>query len=221
VAVSTAPTPERPRRYDSTRRRQLAGETRLAVIRAAAELFVEQGWAGTSMRDVAKAAGVSVETVYASVGPKTELLKVAIDVGVAGDDEPIPLSDRPEFRALAVGDLHARARAAGVLVTHLHLRTAGLHRVLQHAAASEPALAELLRHNLIDEREQVRQGMSAVVGHPITQAAADEMFAVLSNDVYLLLTEVRGWSLEHYQTWVGETILRLLAPLGSEERDEH
>jgi AcrR family transcriptional regulator len=89
------------------------GQTRLAILAVATRLFAGQGWAGTGMRDVARAAGVSVETVYANFGSKAQLLKQAMAVAVVGDDEPVPLSDRPGFRALAEGNIKARAAAAG------------------------------------------------------------------------------------------------------------
>lgn len=61
-----------------------AEQTRATVIAAATRLFIEQGWNGTGMREVAKAARVSIETVYANFGSKAELLKQAIDNAVAG-----------------------------------------------------------------------------------------------------------------------------------------
>ncbi|MCW2597450.1 MAG: TetR/AcrR family transcriptional regulator, partial [Jatrophihabitans sp.] len=70
----------------------MAARTRAEVLSAASDLFVERGWSGTSIRDVARGAGVSVETVYASVGTKAELLKTAVEISVVGDDEPIPLA---------------------------------------------------------------------------------------------------------------------------------
>ena len=57
------------------------------------KLFAERGWA-TSVRDIAREAGVAVETVYSVVGSKRELLKVAMDVAIVGDDEPVALDDR-------------------------------------------------------------------------------------------------------------------------------
>ena len=84
------------------------------MLAAATSLFAERGWSATGMRDIAKEAGVSVETVYASFGSKTELLLAAIDVGVVGDDAPVPLSQRPEFAALATGPIGDRIDAAAI-----------------------------------------------------------------------------------------------------------
>lgn len=66
--------------------------------------------------DIAQAAQVSLETVFANFGSKAALLKHALDVAVVGDDEPAPLLDRPQFRELAEGDLQDRAQAAGYLL---------------------------------------------------------------------------------------------------------
>ena len=111
----------RPRRaYQSARRQQQAVNTRAEVLDAALLLFADRGWAGTGMRDVAREAGVSVETVYANFRSKSDLLMAAIDVGVVGDAEPVALADRPEFARHRV-EAVARpgARAAAHLVTEI------------------------------------------------------------------------------------------------------
>lgn len=198
------------RAYRSPLRAAQAGQTRLAILAAATRLFAEQGWAGTGMRDVARAAQVSVETVYANFGSKAQLLKQAMDVAVVGDDEPVPLSDRPEFRALAEGDARARAEATGRLMVSLRRRTARLQGVLQQAGPSDPELTEMLQAGRVTERQQFREGLTAVAQRDVTETEVDEMFAVLSNDVYLLLTETCGWTDDAYQTWVATTVVRLL-----------
>jgi AcrR family transcriptional regulator len=210
VVTPAANSPKSSRRYDSSRRQAAAAATRGDVIAAASRLFVEKGWSGTSMRDVAAAARVAVETVYSTVGPKTALLEAAVDVSVVGDDEPVPLADRAEFHALAHGTLDQRAAAAGRLVTTLNARTAGLHRVLQHGALSEPALADLLRKVHTNERQTIVDGLRAVAGREPSDIEIDGLQAVLSNDVFLLLTQMSGWSTQKYETWVADTILRLL-----------
>src|SRR5215207_4504963 len=78
--MTTGQAPPRRRAYRSPRRQQQAAETRAAVLAAAVQLFGERGWAATGMREVARAAGVSVETVYAGFGSKSDLLMAALDV---------------------------------------------------------------------------------------------------------------------------------------------
>ena len=201
---------EQRRKYRSPLREAQAGQTRRAILAAASQLFAEHGWGGTGMRGVARAARVSVETVYANFGSKSELLKQALDVAVVGDDEPVPLSERPVFRALAEGDLAARAQAAGHLLATMHRRTAPLQRVLQQAAPSDPDLTALLRRGHATERMSVHQGVRAVAQREVTETEVDAMFAVFGTDVFLLLTETCGWTDEAYKSWVATTVVRLL-----------
>ena len=85
------------RRYDSTRRKQQARQTRREITEAARKLFTERGYAGATMGAIADEAGVAVETIYATFGSKSSILSHLIDVSVVGDDEPVPLLERPEI----------------------------------------------------------------------------------------------------------------------------
>ena len=87
------------RPYRSTVRERAARETRAHIRDAATRLFVEQGFALTTMRQVAAAAEVSERTVYAVFPSKLDLFVEAIEVAMAGDERPIPIAERPEFRA--------------------------------------------------------------------------------------------------------------------------
>ena len=89
--VSDAPT----RSYDSTHRRAMADQNQRSVFAAASKLFATRGWAATGMRDVAREAGVSVETVYGAAGSKRALLLRVIDIAIVGDDEQVLL--RPDL----------------------------------------------------------------------------------------------------------------------------
>ncbi len=205
-----SPSPER-RAYRSPRRQQQAAETRELVLSAASTLFGTQGWAATGMRDVAREAGVAVETVYASFGSKSELLMAAIDVGVVGDVEPVPLAQRPEFAALSAGSFEARVAAAAQLVTDINRRICGLRRALGEAAASEPALAERLVQAENRRRVNVKQAAELVTGRRVGPDVRDGVWALTSVDVFHLLTGVAGWRTRRYQEWVGEMLDRLLA----------
>jgi AcrR family transcriptional regulator len=200
------------RRYESPRRLQHVAQTRAAVLDAAIVLFGENGWAGTGMRDVARAAGVSVETVYANFGSKTELLLAAIDAAVVGDAEPIPLGERPEFATLGRGPVATRAQAAARLVRQINERTSGLGKVLREAAAGDAELAKRLTEAEERRRISVEQGAQLIVGHPVTDTTRDGLWAVLSMEVYQLLVDRTGWSAARYEEWLADTIGRLLRP---------
>jgi AcrR family transcriptional regulator len=180
------------------------------VLAAAARLFGERGWAATGMRDVARAAGVSVETVYASFGSKTDLLMAAIDVAIVGDPEPVPVDQRPEFAAVGSGTRQQRTRAAARFVTGINQRTAGVVLALREAAASDAELARLMRQRQQDRRTNIEQGAALVAGRAVTPEECDGLWAVLGVDVYQLLTELRGWTPQQYETWLAHLIDRLL-----------
>lgn len=201
--------PAQARRYDSPLRQENAAATRLRVIQAATALFSERGWTATSIRQVAKAAGVAVETVYASVGGKLDLLAAAVDIGVVGDAERVPLRDRPEFRRLAHGDRRARLDAVGSMVAQINARAGGLLRALQEAAFSDGGAARLQARLLASQRADVEQGMRLVLERDPTSAEVDETWVILGFGTYDHLVRVAGWTPDHYARWVGDALARL------------
>jgi AcrR family transcriptional regulator len=197
------------RAYDSSRRRAMAADNRAAVLATAAELFATRGWS-TGMRDIARAAGVSVETVYATAGSKGDLLLRVIDIGVVGDDEPIPLSERPEFRALGEGGRAERVAAAARLITGSNRRIAALNRTFAHAAAGDADVAARWREYEATQREQYAVGIRMVVGRRPRQDLVDGIWALGSAEVYLQLIETAGWTPEKYHRWLAGLIDQLL-----------
>src|SRR6476646_12140502 len=80
--------------HSEVQRAERARRTRRRILDAATAVFLERGYAGATMRAIAAAAGVAVPTVELGFGTKARLLKAAIDVAIAGDDEPVPVLDR-------------------------------------------------------------------------------------------------------------------------------
>jgi AcrR family transcriptional regulator len=197
------------RRYDSSRRRRQAAQNRQLVLEAATRLFSDRGWS-VGMRDVAASAGVSVETVYAHFGSKAELLNQVLDVAVVGDDRPVALMERADFAALGRGGVAERTAAAAALVAGINRRTTGLQRALREAAASEAGLATRLEETRGRQRLTVQVGGSMVAGRELAQDEADGLSAVLSMEVYELLTGSAGWSPAKYEKWLVEALTRLL-----------
>lgn len=198
------------RRYRSPLRDRQAADTRAAVIAAAGRLFAAGGWAGTGMRDVAAAAGVAIETVYAHFSSKRGLLQAVVDVAVVGDDRPVALAGRPEFAALGRGRRAARARAAARMLTGIYERTAPFAKVLQEAAASDEEIAEMLRVNRERQRLDVAAAIELVVGRAPTAVERDGCWAITSPEVYLLLVEESGWTPDQYEEWMAEVLERVV-----------
>ena len=208
--MSESPQSPPRRAYRSSRRQQQAVANRTQVLDAALLLFADRGFAATGMRDVAREAGVSVETVYANFGSKTDLLMAAIDVGVVGDVEPVALADRPEFLALAQGRRSARVRAAAHLVTEIHQRNGPMIRALREAAASDPEAARRLREAELRQRADVEEGAALMVGRSIGAREAHGLWAVMDVEVYRLLTDLSGWTPAEYEAWLAAVIEKLL-----------
>ena len=203
------------RSYESPRRRASAADTRLAVIAAATRLFTERGWA-TSVRDIAREAGVAVETVYSVVGSKRELLKVAMDVAIVGDDEPISLAERHEFAALGEGDRRTRLASAAAMMADQYSRVAALHHALEQGAETDEELAELKRHAHEQQLTTFAEGLTLALGRRPDPELVDGLQAIGSPATYLHLIRMAGWTQEQYQQWLGQTLLRLVAHIPEE-----
>ena len=203
------------RSYESPRRRASAADTRLAVIAAATRLFTVRGWA-TSVRDIAREAGVAVETVYSVVGSKRELLKVAMDVAIVGDDEPISLAERHEFAALGEGDRRTRLAYAAAMMTDQYSRVAALHHALEQGAETDEELAVLKRHAHEQQVTTFAEGLTLALGQRPDPELVDGLQAIGSPATYLHLTRMAGWTQEQYQQWLGQTMLRLVAHIPEE-----
>ena len=198
------------RRYDSSGRRSRARATRLQILEAARRLFVDRGYAATTMTDIAAAAGVSVETVYGGFRTKANLLKVVWDVTIAGDDEPVPLMERPAILAIrAETDPERALRRYATFVAETAPRTAPVQSVIVTAAAADPAIADLAE----ELSNQRLTGLTAFarqlagtgrLGVPQDQAR-DLLWTLNSAQVYDLLVVQREWPLQRYETFLAQT----------------
>lgn len=198
------------RQYRSPLRERRAAETRAALIGAAHRLFVANGWGATGMRGVAAEAGVATETLYAYFSSKRGLFQAVADVAVVGDDLPVPVAERPEFAAMARGRHGQRTTAAARLLTSVHSRTAGLARVMREAAATDAEIADMLSATRERQRRDVGSAMALIMGRQPTAAERDGVWAIASPEVYLMLVELSGWSIEQYESWMAETLAGLI-----------
>jgi AcrR family transcriptional regulator len=200
------------RTYTSVRRRQQAADTKALVLAAATRLFSERGWAGTGMRDIADEAGVSMVPLYAHFKSKSDLLIAAIDVGVVGDTEAVPLSDRPEFAAMGVGDRTQRITAAARMLTAINQRSWGLRRALVEGAGGDEQLRRRLHQLEARRRANIQAGVELLTGEPASDDLLDAMWVVMGAEPFELLTQVGGRSVEDYERWLAGTIRALVGP---------
>jgi len=204
-----------PRGYRSELRTSQADQTRQRVAEAAAALFVADGYATTTISAVARAAGVSAQTVYNTYGTKAVLLKSAYDIALVGDAEPVPLAERPEMRALQTDPDPARMLRGYARLGRTVLDRVGalLWQVAAGAAAGEPdlvALRETTDRQRLTGTLMVARRLAELdaltPGLPV-EAARDRIWTLNSVEVWHLLTGSRGWSGEQYQDWVGDAMV--------------
>jgi TetR/AcrR family transcriptional regulator, regulator of autoinduction and epiphytic fitness len=158
------------RRYDASGRQAQAKENRGRVLAAATRLFVEQGYAATSVAQVAAAAGVSAPTVFAHFTSKANLLKLAVETAIVGDDEPVPLHDRPAMRQVREGDTAEEVlRRFAEAATEIAARSFPIYVVVRGAADADPEIAELAR--TLDEQRLAGAGF-------VARAVADRLAGV-------------------------------------------
>ncbi len=181
------------------------------MLTAARDLFLEQGYALTSMEAIADRAGVSAQTVYNQFGTKCELLAAVLDRAIAGDAAPVAVIERPWFVAgdtEPAADAIARFAAAG---TAILARVAPLYDVIRSTSAL-PEVRQLLddnrRRRRADQRHLVREFAAAGLLRPGLDVdhAADVVYALVNEDVYLLLTADCGWSRKRFTTWLAATL---------------
>jgi AcrR family transcriptional regulator len=198
------------RRYDSPLRAKRAAETKATLIAAATELFTTRGWSGTGMRDVARDAGVAVETLYSHYPSKRKLFDAVIDQAVVGDDVPVAVAERPEFLAIGTGSRADRIAAATALVTGISVRTAPFAALIREAAATDEDIAELLRAVRERQRSDVGAGLELILGRPPSDDERDGVWAIVSPEVFELLVGQSGWALDRYERWLTETLASVL-----------
>jgi AcrR family transcriptional regulator len=210
-----------PRRYDVSSRQEQARQNRRAVLDAARRLFLERGYAGTTMAAIAAEAGLSVETVYKGFENKPGLVKAVFDVSIVGDDEPVPLMEREKIRRMrAEADPHRRLRMYGEHLAEVAPRSVPVQLLIRSAAASDPGAADVWAQ-LQAER---LTGMTAFASHLATQGslrpeltmedARDVLWLYTSAEVYELLAIQRGWPAERFGQWVADMLIAALLPGG-------
>src|SRR5262249_36844948 len=111
---------------------------------AAEQLFGVRGYAGTSVGEIAEAAGVALKTVYAAFGTKAEVLRALWNLRLRGDEDPVPVQDRPWVReVLEEPDPRRRLALVARNARVVRVRTAALSEIVRQAAPSEPQITEL------------------------------------------------------------------------------
>jgi AcrR family transcriptional regulator len=213
---------EDPRRAPAGRRptrAEQARATRRRIIAAATEQFIALGYGATLLDQVAEQAGVAVQTVYFHFGNKRTLLKQALDVAAVGDDEPIPLLERPWLRQIQQETDPRRIIQLWLATSRTILeRVAPLMRVVRGATGTDPELAAQWDTNqhqtrtaharlaqLLANRDALKPGIDI-------DQARDIAFVIANVETYLQFSDVCGWTLDQWQERTGAILTAALLP---------
>jgi AcrR family transcriptional regulator len=210
---SSGPAPDR----TSQARTRLA---RRAVVDAARQLFLECGYAATTVEAISAHSDVPPATIYRLFPGKLGILRALLDVSIAGDDQELTLQGRAEVTALFAepdpGKLLAGFAAINVAI---NTRSTEVYRILVSASGSDPEAAALLA-NYTRMRDQGQELIAAALVRARAlqpgmreRDAADIIHALMSPELYRLLVIDRGWTPARYDKWLTSTLVeRLLGP---------
>jgi AcrR family transcriptional regulator len=217
MVVNKMDEPVRKRRYHSPQRQQLAQLTRRTILEAARRLFAAQGYAATTLPDIAREANVSPPTITAVFGTKARLLNDLIHLMVRGDTESPPLAQRSWWQAmLSETDPRRQLTLHATNVRHIHSRSADVAEIVRGAATADPEIASML-HQLADARltdaRMVAQSLlqkNALAASVTVERAADLLWTLSSHDLYRMLVVEQHWPAEDYEQWLASTLIHSL-----------
>jgi AcrR family transcriptional regulator len=203
------------------RRAQRRAETERRLVGSASALFVERGYAATTLADVADHADIAPRTLYLHFPTKPELLLRCIAVAIAGEAERTPLADQPAMaEAMAAATFDERIRLMASLTASLMERTGPLLDVAFQAAPSEPSIAAAATAGRADTRRTLREFWHRIHHDGLVPPAIDlewltETATLVAHaETYLLIGKTTGWDSDAYRDWLITTWHRLAASSG-------
>lgn len=207
------------RRYDADGRQAQSRTTRLRILDAARASFVERGYRATTVAEIARRSDVHVDTLYALVGRKPQILRELIELAISGSDEALAPERRDYVQRMrAEPDPVRKLWIYAGAMRAIQTRMAPLLLALRDAAATEPAAQQVWRE-IGERRAQNMRRLVADLGRGVLRrglsidGAADIIWATASSEMFVLLTVERGWTLERYERWLADAwTAQLLRP---------
>jgi AcrR family transcriptional regulator len=203
------------RRYDSSRRQADAQARQQRVLTVASELFLAHGYGATSIDQIARAAGVSSQSIYATFESKAGILERAVHLARTGDAAGSVSASAEGAAVLEQPDLQSRCRAIAALLRKVYERSAALTAIVEQAAATDPALAILHERFRVQRRAAVEALSADVPTKDLRKGrtraeAMDTMTFLAAAHTYTELVDGMGWTPARYETWLAEALYRLV-----------
>jgi len=205
------------RRYDASSRRMAARATRRRILDSAHRLFLERGYAATTVAEIAESAGVSIETIYPSVGSKAALVRYLIETALSGAEEPVPPEEREGVEEIrAEPNPRRKVQLFARMVRPMLERLGPIWTVVLEAAPTDAKLGSLvqeLRERHVGSMRLVAEHLAAAGGlRPdlSPDIAADVLWATNSPEFFRLLVAGRGWTGDAFESWLADAWQRIL-----------
>lgn len=195
------------RRYDASRRQATAARSHARVLDVAERLLLGEGYAATSLRTIAAAADVSIELIYKTFGGKAGLVREIQRRGLLGAG-PTPAPDRSD--AASARDIDARSLLEQwtQLSTEVAPRVSPIMLLVRSAASTDADLAELLAQMAAQRLDRMTLNAERLARHPgirpdlTIHQIRDVLWTYTSPDLYDLVINHRGWTLEQYRDFL-------------------
>ncbi|MCW0211834.1 MAG: TetR/AcrR family transcriptional regulator [Pseudonocardia sp.] len=210
------------RAYRSPGRAEQAARTRRAVLGAARELLAERGYAATTVSEIARRAGVAIDTVYASVGRKPAVLRALVETAISGTDDTVPALQRDYVsRARAARTAGEKFSIYAEALAGIQQRMTPVFLALRDAAVTDPDCAALWTE--ISERRARNMRLFAADLRATGElradldddSVADVIWSMNAAEYWVLLVHERGWTPARFSAWLVDAWTRLLLEAGA------
>jgi len=207
--------PVKKRAYSSGVRQEQAARTRERIVEAAAARFAANGYARTSMREIAEAAEVAGDTVYAVFGSKARVLTAIIDARLASKPSEQNVMDGPAMQAVRdARDPREQIELLAREIARLSERVRPVYEIMRTASAVEPEMAavfaEMERYRLRNMTQAAQWIGARVALRMDADRAGEVIWAIAAPDVARSLCDTRGWTQDQYADWLADTLFRSL-----------
>jgi len=191
-------------------RREQAMRTKDRMLDAAHTLFMEQGYDDTTIRQVAAAAGVAVQTVYFTFGNKARLLAEVQDRVILGNAPSERWAEQPW-----AAELRSETDPGKLLDLFVEVDSQIKRRVSPFIArlgpelpndASQAAGRDARRDTFFGTVIDRLHRLGALRSGLSRDRALDILRVVDSLEAYVELTQRRGWSDEEWRAWLGRVL---------------
>lgn len=181
---------------------------RESILSAARRLFLQRGYSGTGMRDLAEEAGVAVQTIYSTFGAKSRVLLALLEA-VAKDDEAsrarqaIATANDPDDLAAAIARMHR----------YFFEHYGDIMRIVRVGAATDTDVSAAHEEGVRMRRRGLQMACRRLIDIGVLSQrdldyVALHVEALVLPEVYDLASE-QGWSPDQYEKWLGDCLMGL------------